>query len=338
MFGELKLIEQATAESYVNDDSVIFERKYDGTAGIVNVNLEYHDLSIWGRGILKDGTQQEYTTTFPDLLAPIDRMCCNINDFSPSGFKDIALLGEIVVLDDCGDESFKGIESRCNRKNDIEAYAKALPATFMAFDILHFNGVDLRSQPFIARRAMLAGILQNNKNNPRIKLIDQAVGKQAKRELLNRALAGEIEGIVVKDLNTTYPQGIYKFKYKETQDVFWEGEYKPGNGRHTGRVGALICYQYIVDRKVKVASVGGGMTDALRDEITTMVKNGEVTAEKPRVLEVQTHELLPSGAMRYPNFVRWRTDKSASQCVRKLKTKQKPIIEPVKTATLDDWL
>ena len=78
---------------------------------------------------------------------------------------------------------------------------------------------------------------------------------------------------------------------------------------------------------MEVARVGGGLTDELRNHITEMVENDAVSCDNPRVLEVQAHELFPSGKMRYPNFIRWRVDKGPSQCTRVLK------IVPTKVAS-----
>lgn len=69
-FGELKVIDNETIISFVEDPSKVFERKYDGTAGIINV--DENETKIYGRGKLKDGSQQDYTATFPDLFESIE--------------------------------------------------------------------------------------------------------------------------------------------------------------------------------------------------------------------------------------------------------------------------
>ncbi len=332
-FTDLKVIDEKTAQNLVNDDNKVFERKYDGTAGIINVDLETGGYKIFGRGTLKDGSQQEYTETFPDLL-PSVRKFCGDNDFSK-----ITLLGEIVVLDNEGNESFKGIESRCNRKKDIDMYAKKFPAQFMVFDALNFNG-DFRQLSFQARRQELEWHRDIIRKSDRLVLIDQCSTPEDKQDLLNRVNSGKygLEGIVVKDLGNNYFEPALKYKYKCTEDVFWEGAYKEGKGKHEGRVGSLVCYQYINGKKLEVAQVGGGLTDSLRNELMQMIETGEVSAENPRTLEVQTHELLPSGKMRYPNFIRWRFDKSAVQCTRELRQPEE--VKPVQTFKqgLGSWI
>ncbi|MCK9575340.1 MAG: hypothetical protein M0R51_05235 [Clostridia bacterium] len=335
-FVDLKVIDNAKAQELVNDDNKVFERKYDGTAGIINADLETGEYKIFGRGVLKDGSQQEYTDTFPDLL-PSVKIFCNKLDFL-ADVKDITLLGEIVVLDKEGNESFKGIESRCNRKKDIDMYAKTFPAQFMIFDALNFNG-DFRQLSFQARRQELEWHKDIIRDSDRMILINQCSTPEDKQELLNRVNSGKygLEGIVVKDLRNSYFEPALKYKYKCTEDVFWEGAYKEGKGKHEGKVGSLICYQYINGVKTEVAQVGGGFTDSLRDQL--MIISKLISAENPRTLEVQTHELLPSGKMRYPNFIRWRFDKSAVQCTRELRQPEetKPIVQTFKQG-LDSWI
>jgi len=335
-FIDLKVIDNAKAQELVNDGNKVFERKYDGTAGIINVDLETGEYKIFGRGILKDGSQQEYTETFPDLLPGVRKFCDLFNDI----FKNITLLGEIVVLDSEGNESFKGIESRCNRKKDIDLYAKKFPAQFMAFDILNCDNFTLCNLPFSARRLTLHSHMSLIEQTDRLMLIDQQTTHADKQNLLDKVNSGKYgyEGIVVKDLRNNYFEPALKYKYKCTEDVFWEGAYKEGKGKHEGRVGSLVCYQYINGKKLEVAQVGGGLTDSLRNELMQMIEKGEVSAENPRTLEVQTHELLPSGKMRYPNFIRWRFDKSSTQCTRELRQPEE--VKPVQTFKqgLSSWI
>lgn len=317
-FGELKVIDNETITNFIEDPNKVFERKYDGTAGIINV--DENETKIYGRGKLKDGSQQDYSATFPDLFESIE--------YLQTGIKSFTLLGEIVVLNEEGNEYFKGIESRCNRKKDIEEYADKYPAQFMIFDILSVDGNDLCSLSFMQRRAILEEYRELIEETDRLILIEQFPYPIGKKDLLDKVNSGKygMEGIVVKDLMAPYPNNAMKYKYKETQDVFWEGEYEEGNGKNAGKIGSLICYQYINGQKMQVAKVGGGLTDALRSELTQAVQEGNVTENNPWVIEVQTHELLASGKLRYPNWLRRRYDKSSEQCVRALEIK-----EPVKS-------
>lgn len=347
-FTEMKVAEKSNIEALVKNPLIAFERKYDGTAAILNINVSEGIQQFIGRGVLDDGTQQDYTEVFPELMPSVNALI--------DGFEDnLQLVGEIVNFDEDGNDYFKGIEKRCNRKKDRDKYAKEYPAHFVVFDIISHGINKLEYMPFGERRKILENLNKQFLDTERIMLIPQMKDSAAKAELAKKTDSGEygIEGIVAKGLDAPYSKGVFKYKYKDTYDVFWEGEYKPGNGKHEGRVGALLCYQYINGEKVQVAAVGGGMTDKIRDEFTILANTGQVSAAKPMVFAIQAHEVFPNGKMRYPNYVATRFDKAASQCIGYLGEKPKkpdeqiksllkplsiPSIKPkVITGSLDDW-
>lgn len=81
----------------------------------------------------------------------------------------------------------------------------------------------------------------------------------------------------------------YKVKGEETHDVPVTGVV-PGNGKHAGRMGALMTPK---------GKVGTGFTDAEREQVWM----------PGMVIEVACMELTPGGVFRHPRFVRRRYDK-----------------------------
>jgi ATP-dependent DNA ligase len=320
LFPDMKGYTEDEIRASVADDNEIYQRKYDGTASAPIAIQKGREVntSIIGRGVLKSGERQEYSETFSDLLSSIHELLGRISHTS------FTMVAEIVCLDENGNESFKAIEARCNRKKDIPKYAALYPAQLMIFDIIELDGKDLRQLPQYKRREILEHLKPFIEMCDRLRLIEECRDAASKQALVDKVIAGEsgIEGIVVKRRDATYGENTRKFKYKCTEDVFWEGEYEPGKNRHTGKVGSLICYQYLIDpdtgvsTKKEVARIGGGIEDPLRIKLTELTNTGAVSPENPIIIETQTHELLPSGKMRYPNWVRERTDKGATQCTR----------------------
>lgn len=337
MFPELKEATEEKLQELINDDRFGFERKLDGTAGLAEIMDG--EVTLLGRGILEDGSQQNFTYKFPEVAQAVKDWAAK-NEINQA-----KILGEIVCIDEQGNDIFKGIQKRANRKEDIEVYAKQYPASFAMFDLLEFEYSDITRMPFIDRKKELLMTSENVKiSNTSIFTIPLETDVETKTELWNKIRPNEWEGITIKQLDSPFGEEQFKWKPTITQDVFWEGEYKPGNNRHAGRVGALLCYQYIDGKKMQVASVGGGLSDVLRDQLTFMANNGHVSPQAPRVIEVQAHELLESGKMRYPNFIRWRFDKSAAQCCRSLKNPKKiDIVEQTNTksvvdTSIEEWL
>ena len=320
LFGEMKVMLEPEVCALITDKNKIYQRKYDGTAGAAVVKQVGSDIDVQliGRGVLKSGDRQVYNETFYDLIPSMRELLGRLSHIS------FTMIGEIVCLNENGDESFKGIEARCNRKKDISHYAFMYPAKFMIFDIIELNGNDLRNLPLNKRREILEHLAPFIDMTDRLMLIEEYTEPSDKQALVDKVLSGKhgLEGIVVKNHDATYAQDTRKFKYKCTEDVFWEGEYEPGEKRHEGKVGSLICYQYLIDpdtgvsTKKEVARIGGGIVDPLRLRLTELALNKTVNPENPMVIEAQTHELLPSGKMRYPNWVSERFDKGAKQCTR----------------------
>ncbi len=75
--------------------------------------------------------------------------------------QSLVLDGEVVVLDGGGRPSFPRLQQRglLSRQVDIERAAVRQPATLFAFDLVSFEGRDLRPLPLLERKALLARVL-----------------------------------------------------------------------------------------------------------------------------------------------------------------------------------
>ena len=298
-----------TEEQAINnaDRDFFYERKYDGTAAIIDTFPD-KPPKIWGRRILKDGNRRDYTSKFPEVVD----MVSHINVRS-------RVLGELVIFDEEGNDKFKLIQQRATREKSIAKYAKNTPARFLAFDMLIFKGTDIRPLTYADRRSSLISFSDSymSSDSDHFCIIATLSGSQAKRELLEQLKEEGFEGIVAKHWNKPFPEGMYKYKPTVTEEVIWYGDYKPGTGRNEGLVGSLICHQYIGGELREVAKAGG-LTDKLRAKFTNLSRSGEVSELCPMILEVEAMEYLPSGKLRSPRFHRIRTDKSPEQCTREL--------------------
>jgi ATP-dependent DNA ligase len=289
------------------------ERKFDGTACMADFfpKKEGKAPILWGRGVLKDGNQQVYNINFPEMVeyfTPVEA--------GKSGMTRI--LGELVCFNGQEIEKFKWIQPRLTRKYGIEALAKEFPATFMAFDILVYNGTSLENETYAFRRRILEEVVDSYFiRGERFQVIPTYYEESHKDALIRRLLLDKFEGVVLKDRTKAFK--AYKYKPTITEDVIWCGEYNEGTGKNRGKVGSLVTYQYVEGHMVEIANVGG-LTDELRDWFTA--KAQEVTKENPLVLEVEamsrgeTTKKGNIGKLRHPRYSRIRTDKSPKQCTR----------------------
>ena len=114
-----------------------------------------------------------------------------------------------------------------------------------------------------------------------------------------------IEGYVLK---LQHWLGWYRVKPKKVVDVIVRGKYE-GNNRHTGRLGGLnVGLLTETGSWVEIGRCGGGFSDEQRDEFWGRNVIG-------RVCEVEYDSLTSGSRLRFPQFIRWRDDKEASQCL-----------------------
>lgn len=117
-----------------------------------------------------------------------------------------------------------------------------------------------------------------------------------------------LEGAVVKDPEALYQKRKHsawqKMKAEETEDLPVVGHF-PGepHTKYEHCLGGLI-----VDRNGVQVRVGGGFSDAEREEIWALIHKtpGALTG---RLIEVMFHEVTPDGSLRHPRFIRFRDDK-----------------------------
>lgn len=109
---------------------------------------------------------------------------------------------------------------------------------------------------------------------------------------------GEYEGVVFRRRHGTADDTLLRQKRKVTKDFRVVG-FEPGEGKHAGRLGALLGESA---DGVRIA-VGGGFDDGEREAIWA---NKDMLLG--RLFEVEGYAEFESGSLRHPQFVRWRED------------------------------
>lgn len=300
-----------------DDPNFIFEIKWDGYRVISH--LKRNEAHLFSRNEL----------SFDKLFGPIKK---SLEIFS----QEMILDGEAVILDRKGKSSFQLLQNykRTGKGNLV----------YYIFDILYFDGHDLRDLPLIRRKEILKTVLQGSPSNIKISEFIEEKGK----DFFEIARQNGIEGIIGKDKNSPYRSGERtiewrKLKVVKRQEVVVGGFTEPRGGRK--HFGALVLGVY--DDKgdlVYVGHSGGGFTAKLQEEtinkLTPLVvkdspfkelpkTNMPATWVKPRlVCEVEFTEWTEDGSMRHPVFVGFREDKNPKD-VKKEIPKQ-VFNEPVK--------
>ncbi|MCG8470168.1 MAG: DNA ligase D [Gemmatimonadetes bacterium] len=116
-----------------------FELKLDGYRMLAS--------STEGRAQLLTRNGHDATPSFPEIARSLRKL----------PFEHVVLDGEVVVHDRSGLPSFQGLQKRArlSRPPDVRRASFERPAHYYAFDLLGFDGYDLRRLPLSTRREML---------------------------------------------------------------------------------------------------------------------------------------------------------------------------------------
>ncbi len=278
---------------------------------------------LWSRG------EELVSDRFPELMTMAQAL--------PDG---TVLDGEIVVWREGQVQPFAELQKRIGRKTLSARLLKDLPVVLLAYDLLEWQGQDLRAQPLSARQALLDTLLQQTGHpqllpSPRLLAPDWA--DLARQREAARSMG--VEGMMLKALDSHYGVGRTK-----ASGVWWKWKIDPlsvdavliyaqrGHGR---RASLYSDYTFAVwdgepgtpeRRLVPFAKAYSGLTDAEMARVdaiirkTTIESFGPVRSVKPTlVFELGFEGIARSSrhksgiAVRFPRMLRWREDKPVDE-------------------------
>ena len=281
----------------LSDDNYIAQEKLDGMRAVVHVTSS--GLRIFSRsaGVGDPTKPLEKTSALPHL----------------STLKFPEMVGTIL---DC-EILARGMDSA---QLSGTIHKKDVPdnrtVKLFVFDILSIKGTDLTNRILLQRLSWLQTI-RKKIASPYIIYLPWANTSKDKQALYQHIIQNKGEGVVLKNLYSTYIQGArpsdnwYKAKKSMTIDAVILG-FTQGNGKYNTRIGALIFGQYVNTPKgwkLKPLGQASGMTDSQRTEFSN---NRDSYIGK--VVSIKGMERLKSGAIRHPRFVEIRSDKNPNQC------------------------
>ncbi len=285
-------------------------------------------------------TGEDISGSFPDLVDMLAEL--------PYGA--FSLDGELLILRKGLVQSFGVLQQRLNRKRVSAALLADYPAHIRAYDILSFEGEDLRPLPFFKRRRRLEAFVAGARST-RLDLSPQITFKSwdflasARRDPAAAgagADAAAIEGVVLKRADSIYvpgrPKGLW---YKWKRDPFTiDAVLMYAQRGHGKRSSFYSDFTFGVwhggttgDELVAVGKAYFGFTDAELKQLDRYVRNNtnnrfgpvrEITHgnEAGLVLEIAFEGVIRSSrhksgvAMRFPRINRIRWDKPAGEADR----------------------
>jgi bifunctional non-homologous end joining protein LigD len=291
-----------------SDRRYAYEPKVDG----------YRALAFIDKGAvrLQSRRGQDLTPAFPELVA----------DLAAQAVDAMVLDGEIVALDADGRPSFNALQNRAklSTPHEIAQAQRTTSVVYLCFDLLHFAGLNLRSEKYSDRRRYLAQCLLPT---PHVQLVHTSDDAAA---LFAAALDAGFEGVVAKKKDSPYQPGRrssawLKFKAVETAE-FVIGGYTQGKGARE-ELGSLLLGYWQDDELHYVGHAGSGLGgkefEDLSKRLAKLVTKRCPFVKKPPlhrpttwvepelVAEVEFAGWTPDRYLRAPVFLRLRDDLEA---------------------------
>ncbi|MBD1919761.1 ATP-dependent DNA ligase [Microcoleus sp. FACHB-831] len=318
-------------------DGFAVEDKYDGIRAQIHIASYLNEDNSILHGTVCNGkrvaifsrTLDEITATFPDLIEPLAAI--NLASKDSDEAVDLILDGEIVPIQGERILPFQELQKRLGRKKVSYELLAAVPVAFIAYDVLYAFGRILINEPFAKRRSLLESIHLDTQR-VRCGLSQQVSDISGLDAEFTAARARGNEGLMVKDLNSTYKPGrrgrdwLKIKRAMATLDVVVTAA-EVGNGK---RHRFLSDYTFAVRQSeteptlLNIGKAYSGLTDAEVAELSEWFRahtlqelaHGKVCIVEPRiVLEVTFDRVQPSSrhnsgyALRFPRIVRVRNDK-----------------------------
>lgn len=318
---DVQLMLAETRREPFNRQGWVFELKYDGYRVLAAKRPPAGETH---RVLLLTRAGNDATRTFPEIARAVAAL--------PYG--EILLDGEAVVLDANGRPDFGLLQKRgqLRRPADVERGALVLPVTFFAFDLLAFEGKDLRTLPLERRKELLRTLLPKSGT---LRFADHVPERGA--DLFREARRLGVEGVMAKKADAPYVGGRSPHWLKvraDHEDDFVVVGYTVAKGARTG-FGALHLAQYEPGkprRLVYSGRAGSGFSDVQLKEFETALRRigrrtppcegnpptgkDQVWVDPVFVAVARFTERTRDGLLRHPVFVRFRDDKKPEECVR----------------------
>lgn len=296
------------------------EHKWDGIRSQTIIRDD--EIYVWSRG------EELVTDKYPEFQAFVGAI--------PNG---TVIDAEILPFVDGEIGAFNDLQTRIGRKTVSASLLKKVPVILKVYDLLEWNGEDIRNKPFIERRLLLEELYKNLEKENLPWAISTRVDFNTWEELAaerGRSREMKSEGLMLKRKDSPYLVGRKKGDW-------WKWKIAPltidavltyamrGSGR---RSNLFTDYTFALwqdlengERElVTFAKAYSGLTDAEFRRVDDFIKKntlerfGPVRSVTPQlVFEIGFEGIALSSrhksgiATRFPRILRWRHDKKIEE-------------------------
>lgn len=308
-----------TVDSSFDKKGWIFEVKWDGYRAISHI--EKGHVSLYSRNFLA------FEKKFPTVVKALSKISANV-----------VLDGEIVIMDKEGKSQFQELQNYLDSKKNAGALRYCL------FDLLFFEGHDIRHLPLHERKSLLK-ILLEGVDDATLVYSDHIENQGI--HFYQEAVKMNLEGIIAKNGDSSYvsqrSKNWLKIKTTQRQEVVIVGYTSP-KGTRKG-FGSLILGIYENKSLIYVGNVGTGFNTESIDEIYRLLQTeeqekspleispkltGKISWVRPIFsCEVSFTEWTKAGHMRHPVFQGLRIEKPAESIHKEKTNKTKALLSDV---------
>lgn len=262
--------------------------KLDGLRGQLHYSINnFEDQPV--NSAIFSRNMETMTDQFPELTQALAKL----------KVKSVILDSEIIGFDIQKNEYLSYQETmQRKRKYDIGEYSKNIPVRAMCFDILYLNGEDLTQKPLEHRISILEDLLKTSNHELRMLETKQVKSEEELEEYFKSKVENGLEGIITKQLGTSYDPGTRNFKWiklkantrsdlVDTIDVTVLGYYYGKGDRSRFGFGTLLAgvYNPNEDRYYSIGKVGSGFSEEMMIQIFKDLQP-LISTEKPENVEV----------------------------------------------------
>ncbi|MTB51960.1 ATP-dependent DNA ligase [Lewinella sp. W8] len=290
------------------------EHKWDGIRG--QLIVRGGEVFVWSRG------EELVTDKYPEYHP--------LADLLPDG---TVIDGEILPFAEGRPLGFNVLQTRIGRKKVSKKLLQDAPVILMAYDLLEWNGEDIRPRPLAERRTLLEQLVDQVDTDGVLQLSPVVDYTDWNELAAERETAREknSEGLMLKRKDSAYRQGRKKGDW-------WKWKVDPltidavmiyaqrGHGRRANLYTDFTFGVWDGDQLVPFTKAYSGLTDKEFNRITAWVRRntverfGPVRSVKPQhVFEIGFEGIRKSTrhksgvALRFPRMLRWREDKPVEE-------------------------
>lgn len=293
------------------------EHKWDGIRSQVIVRNK--ELFIWSRG------EELVTDKYPEFNIFLEAL--------PNGS---VIDGELLPFPEGQIGTFNDMQKRIGRKTVSKALLKKVPVILKAYDMLEWNGEDIRKKPFIERRKLLEKLYAEVCSEELPLHLSERMSFNTWEEMAaerETSRAKFSEGLMLKRLDSPYLVGRKKGDW-------WKWKVEPltidavltyamrGHGRRSTLFTDYTFGLWNDDKTelITFAKAYSGLTDKEFKKVDAWIKKntlerfGPVRSVTPyQVFEIAFEGIAESNrhksgiATRFPRILKWRQDKKIEE-------------------------